>query len=208
MGTITSLVLRNHGVHGGLYRANRCSPSILWPSACKAAFSFCSCCSVNLSSAVPLNVMTPYLFAGTSFSFTRSSVGVGAFSIVYLEGNTNCMVTRLFSWAPADSSFVMTGAVIAIFSGPPAQKNSDEVNITSPGTSSSTVVVSPYTHPLGSWKYSELFYPPAYFYVVKGFHFGNEIRDPKSVWGDPVGINWPSTYEEPVFTKAYSSRMK
>lgn len=66
------------------------------------------------SVAFPENLITPSLRAGSSLMDTRGSFGLGAFSMVYFSGSTNCMMDSFEE--PELESAVITGAVIAIFS--------------------------------------------------------------------------------------------
>ncbi|KAJ0027828.1 hypothetical protein Pint_35262 [Pistacia integerrima] len=127
-GIITSLVLKEGKVQGGLYLASKNSPVILNPSLSKLFFSLSTFSSTTSSVATPPNLTTAYFLSPSSLITTLSSTGCGASSaFVYLSGKINCIVTIFFSSPPPVvttgavmaifSDLVMTGAVIAIFSG-------------------------------------------------------------------------------------------
>ncbi|RDY00631.1 hypothetical protein CR513_16169, partial [Mucuna pruriens] len=120
-GIITSLVLNAGIVQGGLYLPNKKSPSTLNPSFSKLALSLSTFSLTTSSDATPPNFTTPYFLSPSSLITTLSSVGLGASSAFpYTFGKTNCIVTILFFFpsSPPPPSFVITGAVIAIFSPP------------------------------------------------------------------------------------------
>ena len=110
----TSFVLRNHGVHGGLYPAAMTSAFFLvfTPSLASASLSSLSFTEITSALMFPLNVCTATVRAGTSFIVTFASVGTGTW-----DAFANRDAGRKKAIVKDSSPFplcISTGAVIAM----------------------------------------------------------------------------------------------